>query len=40
MLGIIRSSSSEIGIIFYLSFDFILNIIILFINLEAFITND
>jgi len=29
MLGISRSSSSEIGIIFYLSFDFILNIIML-----------
>jgi len=28
MLGISRSSSSEIGIIFYLSFDFILKIII------------
>jgi len=27
VLGIFRSSSSEIGIIFYLSFDFILNII-------------
>jgi len=29
MLGIITSSSLEIGIIFYLSFDFILNIIML-----------